>query len=49
MFRTRFDEEKRQWNGVETKPHSWPRTSLGSEILQSFQLYGSSVAQVKSI
>lgn len=47
MFRTNFDQENKQWNGVKTKSDFNPDTSLGNVILNSLQVYGSKVALVK--
>ncbi|KAJ6636078.1 Membrane-bound alkaline phosphatase, partial [Pseudolycoriella hygida] len=46
MFRTFFDPEKRQWNGVNTKSDFNPNTSLGNVIMNSLQVYSSKVALI---
>lgn len=47
MFRTIFDEEKKQWNGPQTDTIFNPNTSLGNVILNSLQVNGSRIAQVR--
>lgn len=47
MFRTTFDAENKQWNGVKTNPYYNRETSLGEMILNSLQVNDTKVAQVK--
>lgn len=46
MFRTIYDESKKQWSGPKTKSIFNPHTSLGSVILNALEVNGSKVAQV---
>lgn len=47
MYRTTFDERNKQWNGAKIKSDFNPEESLGRAILNSLQMYGSKVAQVR--
>lgn len=49
MFQTIFDQENKQWNGVQSELDFVPKTSLGSAILESLHVNGSKVAEVKRI
>lgn len=46
MYRTTFDNERKQWNGQMTKSDFNPNASLGNVILNSLLVQGSRVAQV---
>lgn len=47
MYDTTFDEKNKQWNGPKIKSNFNPEVSLGRVILNSLQIYGSKVAQVR--
>lgn len=46
MFQTKFDKEKKQWNGSRLEIIQNPKTSLGSEILKVLEVNGPKLAEV---
>lgn len=46
MFRTFYDEKRKQWNGLKSRPLFNPQTTLGEILLKSMQMHGPKIAQV---
>lgn len=46
MFRTKFNEESKEWSGESTESPWNGKTSLGIEIFNAFKLHSSKIAQV---
>lgn len=49
MFRTNFNEEQKLWSGKPCNLDFIRETSLGIEIVNSFEKYGPKVAQVEAV
>lgn len=47
MFRTYFDAQRKQWNGLKSRPLFNPQTTLGEVLLKSMQMHGPKIAQVR--
>lgn len=47
--KTYFDSEKKVWKGEDSLPLYNPQASLGEVLLKAFTIFGSNVAQVRTL
>lgn len=46
MYRSIYDEKRKQWQGLETRPLYNPEITLGEALLKSMRVNGAKIAQV---
>lgn len=46
MYRTIYDEKRKQWSGIKARPLYNPNATIGEVLLKAMQVNGPKIAQV---